>query len=85
MLITVPIAVIKYDGDKMADEKIFYIIPRGDLCEIVLKSNLSERDLFADINFILSIFNNSAVTLLLNFKSNLYILDMSPSSICSFF
>lgn len=54
MLITVPIAVIKYDGDKMVDEKIFYIIPREDLCEIVLKSNLSEMDLFADINFILS-------------------------------
>ena len=38
----------------MADEKIFYIIAREDFCEIVLKSNLSEKDLFADINFILS-------------------------------
>lgn len=41
----------------MDEKKIFYIIPRKNLFEIVLKSNLMENELLADINLILSITN----------------------------
>ena len=39
----------------MEEKKIFYIIHRENFFEIVLKSNLLENELFADINLILSI------------------------------
>ena len=38
----------------MDENKIFYIIPRGNFFEIVLKAKLSEDELFKEINFIIS-------------------------------
>ena len=38
----------------MDENKIFYIIPRENFFEIVLKAELSEEELFNEINFIIS-------------------------------
>ena len=38
----------------MDENKIFYIIPRENFFEIVLKAKLSEDELFREINFIIS-------------------------------
>lgn len=38
----------------MDEKKIFYIIPRENFFEIVLKAKLSEDELFREINFIIS-------------------------------
>ena len=38
----------------MDENKIFYIIPRENFFEIVLKAKLSEDELFREMNFIIS-------------------------------
>ena len=60
-------------GDKMEEKKIFYIISLENLAEIVLKSELSESDLYNDINFILlskNYFKTMSVSQLVSIKLN---------------